>query len=119
MVIVWFDKSSVPLRGGYAITILRNGIINISQKLYDDKFADAGYAQLGYDKEQQVIAIRPVPNDEDGAYCIRTVNGKAPNICGVAFLTTYGIPHPQTKRYKVEWEDDMALAEIKDDRSSE
>jgi hypothetical protein len=110
----WFEGGR-PTAGEYGVTILKNGVINIRQGLFDEKLASYKFVKFGFNREKNVIAIKTVEEDAPGVYKLRTIkNGKNPSVSAHAFLKAYNIKHDESIRYKAEWDDEneMVLVDI-------
>ena len=106
----WFEGGRPP-RGEYAITILSTGVINFSQAFYDEKLTEYKYVQFGFNKEKEILAIKPLSLKTTGAYKIRTTKkAKNPGASAHAFLKAINLKHEESRRYPAEWDDEMNIA---------
>ena len=115
----WFEGGR-PTIGEYGITILKNGVINISQSLFDEKLASYKRVKFGFNREKNILAIKMVEEDAPGVYKIRTIkNRKNPSVSAHAFLKAYNIEHDESMRYKAKWdaENEMVLVDINKSRA--
>lgn len=115
----WFDRNA-PVQGEYAVTFLRTGIINLSQALYDEKLSSYEYIRLGFDKKNQVVALKPVQSEEAGACKLSTIkNGKQPRISGHTFLKVHNLEDMKASRYEAEWDEENCMVLVRLDEEVE
>ena len=103
-----------PIKDTPTISILKQGLIGISQVCYNKYFKNYEYIILMFDKENKVIGLKPTNEAKSNAYKIHPKrDGRLVQISGMAFLKYYNIPHDETKVYTCEWNEEEKLIEVK------
>lgn len=89
---------------GYApkVSVRKHGQIGLNQgATIRYNIRDGQFALLGYDKDEQIIAIKFVEEDEEGAKRV-TVRSKNASISAKSFLDYFNIPYKETNSYELE-----------------
>jgi len=99
-----FTASGRSFKG--RVSIRKNGQISLSQGAVQKfNLADHPYAVLFYDKEGQMIGLKPTRDPEEpGAYKMNH-KGMGATISGLAFLDYYGIDYSHSRRYEARWDE--------------
>lgn len=103
-----FDKRNTPLAKAPSVTIQKRGIFSISKaahKLIDE----AATVELLFDKEEQIIAMRPA-SASPHAYAIRPQSERAGAqviLSATAFTQYYNIDTTVSRRYEPYMADGM------------
>jgi hypothetical protein len=97
-----------------SVTIQKKGLFSINAPAFDE-LGKPEAVEFLYDRENQVIGIRPVERDADHAYFPRAVGrGSTWLIAGTAFTKFYGIDVSEARRRTVEVKDGTLLIDLKD-----
>jgi len=105
--IEWFVPSldSRYKRGLEYVTILKKvGRISISQTFWNNNELDGfKYVQLGYDKGNNIIAVKLSHERCQSGYKIVCVKGKQHSFHAKSFLDFHNIDYAITRNYSVRW----------------
>lgn len=104
-----FTRKSVRLTKDPAITIQKRGSMGLNASAYEllkgeHEETDDGKlpVQLLFDKENQIVGLRPTSRDDPNAYLVRKQK-LSPSylVAGKMFFKHYGVELGVTRRYKV------------------
>jgi len=90
-------------------SIRKQGQIGLNQgTITRYNIRDGQFVLLGYDKDEELIAIRFVDDKQKGAKKVTVRNGNA-SIGAKNFLDYFGISYDETKSYNVEHKNDLLI----------
>ncbi|WP_308799545.1 hypothetical protein [Agromyces silvae] len=107
-----FDKRMAPLAKAPSVTIQKRGIFSINRTAHK-LINDAETIELLYDKEAQIIALRP--SNEPHAYAIRPQSARDTGqmiLSATAFTQYYDIDTSVSRRYKPYEQDGMLCIDL-------
>ncbi len=110
-----FKKRFAPLVKQPYVTLQKKGILSINKAAYLALGSPAA-VELLYDRDEQVIGLRPVEPTVEHAYPIRNAgdeNANAFMLSGTAFTHYYEIPTPTSMRYPAAITDGMLCIDLK------
>jgi len=95
------------------VSIRKNGQIGLSQGAVQQfKLSDFPYVVLFYDKDQELIGIKPTRDPEEpGAYKLNH-KGSSATISGLAFLDYFGIDYSRSQRYEARWDEEHQMVVV-------
>ncbi len=109
-----FDKRFSTLVKRPEVTIQTKGMLSVNASAYS-ALGSPEAVELLYDRDQQVVGMRPVAPDAAHAYPIRAVGAGATFIVsGRAFFAYYGIPTDKPVRRDVKITNDVLIIDLKD-----
>ena len=94
------------------ITILRAGTFWVNKKASEKFFKGFKRVLFYWDKEREVIGLKPVNNKENSYSLSRAKNRKDITISGTAFLNHNGISYKNTRNFEPSWNEKEKLVEI-------
>ncbi|MBD8661480.1 hypothetical protein IFT72_14925 [Frigoribacterium sp. CFBP 8754] len=109
-----FDKRNAPLAKAPSITIQKRGIFSISKAAHK-LIGEAATVELLFDKESQVIALRP-SDPSPHAYAIRAQServGAQVVLSATAFTQYYDIDTTVTRRWEPYMDAGMLCIDLK------
>jgi hypothetical protein len=97
-----------------AITIQKRAAISFNTAAFE-ALGKPRAVELLYDREEQLIAIKPASASSPNGYVVRGVgkSGATHVVSGKAFLNYYGIPFDAARRWTAELQDDMLVIDLK------
>jgi len=115
-----FKAKKIQMKSPY-VSILKSGSISLNTACYDQYFKDVSKIIFLYDRERNVIGIRPTHKEETNSYAIRRnrETGGGGSVAASAFLKSFvGIDYEKqgTKPYEVSWNSEEKLLEVYLDR---
>ncbi len=110
-----FDKRSGRYAKAPEVTIQSKGAVSLNAAAAR-LLGDADAVEMLYDKEQQVVGIRPVPSQTAHAYPMRAVGPQGGTfvIACKAFFAYYGVPLGQPVRREVTMDNGVLILDLKD-----
>jgi len=119
MVFEKFEKNKGGKSGaGPRISLRKSGSIGINGKGIKELFNDEKYVTLYYDKENNMVGIKPERKDSKGTYTLqrRNQSGHGGSISATAFMREYDLIPYKTKQYKAQWNESqgMIVANVSD-----
>ncbi len=109
-----FDKRSTPLVKRPEVTIQTKGMLSLNASAYH-VLGSPEAVELLYDRDQQVVGIRPIAPDAPHAYPIRSVGaGATLLVSGRAFFAYYGIATDKPVRRDVKVVNGVLIIDLKD-----
>jgi len=84
--------------------------ISFDMNLFDEPAKSFTYVMLGFNKEQHVMAIKPIEFKVRGSYkiCV-TKEGQREKITAGRFLNKHGLWHVETTDYEPEFDEDRQI----------
>ena len=108
-----FDKKYLTEDKEPVISITKYQRIYISKSCYEKFLKDRKYIKLLFDREKNLIGIKPIGEKRDNSYSlIRRGEQQQISISASAFLRHYGIETEVTKKYLAKWNEEDRLIEI-------
>lgn len=112
-----FEKdSSGKGGGGPRISLRKSGSIGINGKAMNQLFNDEDYATLYYDRENEMVGIKPERGDSEDTYKLqkRSESGHGGSISATSFMREFDLIPRKTKQYRAEWDEDnqMIVADV-------
>jgi hypothetical protein len=110
-----FDKRMAPLAKSPAITIQKRGIFSIN-KVAHQMIGEAETVELLYDKDAQIIAIRPVQGTPPHAYTVRPQSKRDTGqtiLSATAFTQYYNIDTTVSRRWEPYKDGNMLCIDLK------
>jgi hypothetical protein len=98
------------------VTIARAGYIGINSSCMEKYFKSKNFVQLYWDKERQIIGIKPTEKEVDGSFRLTNEGERRPgSIAGRSFLKYYEIDFSKTRSLYPEWneKDNMLIIKLK------
>lgn len=98
------------------VTIAKAGYIGLNSACMDKYFRGKGFVQLYWDKEKQIIGIKHVDKEIEGAFTLTSGGERRPgSIAGRSFLKYYEIDFSKSRSFYPDWneKEDMLLIKIK------
>lgn len=90
------------------VSISKIGVLGISAACREEWIPKATAAQLLFDPEKKLVAIKPVPDNSKHSLRIRQqARSRSVQISAVGFLDYNGIPHQEPQRYPAHWDDTL------------
>jgi hypothetical protein len=108
-----FDKRNAPLAKSPSITIQKRGIFSINKTAHK-MIGEADTVELLYDKENQIIGLRPARMSPH-AYAIRSQtnrDGGQAILSGSAFTQYYGIDTSVSRRWEPRMDGDILCIDL-------
>ncbi|TKX84983.1 hypothetical protein EXE43_16015 [Halorubrum sp. SS5] len=114
-----FEKDKGGKGGaGPRISLRKSGSMGINGKAIEELFSDEKYVTLYYDKENNMVGIKPERRDSKDAYTLqrRNQSGHGGSISATAFMREYDLIPNKTKQYKARWDESqgMIVADVSD-----
>lgn len=109
-----FDKRMTPMAKAPSVTIQKRGVISLNKAAHD-LVGNAETVELLYDRDRQVIALRPADDSSPHAYAVRAGSKRGPGqamVAATAFTTHYRIDTTATRRWKPFLEDGMLCVDL-------
>ena len=109
-----FDKRMTPLAKAPSVTIQKRGVISLNKAAHD-LIGNAETVELLYDRDRNVVALRPADDSSPHAYAVRSGSKNGPGqaiISATAFTQHYGIDTTATRRWKPFTEDGMLCVDL-------
>lgn len=107
-----FDRKRGPA-GASTIALTKHGSFNFNKAAYDRYFKDYERVLLYYDRERQVIGLKPTNEERREAYEVHSRPGNTGNFSGVAFIRHFGLDIRETKTMVATWNDADDLVELR------
>lgn len=112
-----FDKKSVPSTTQPWLTIQKKGLLSLNRVAMDALGAPEA-VELLYDREEQIVGIRPADKDSPRSFPARKQGKREtanPNylIAGQAFCNYYGIETGFARRYKPEMRGNILTVDLR------
>lgn len=110
-----FSRRMAPLAKAPSVTIQKRGIVSINSVAHK-MINDAETVELLFDKENQIIALRP--SQEAHAYAVRPQSSRGTGqviLSATAFTQYYDIDTTVSRRYKPYELDGMLCIDLKGD----
>jgi len=96
-----FKRSSKSSPKDPTVTLSSSGIIGLNTAVAKNIVGDAKYALLFFDKQQQLIGLKFIKNNDPDAYPVKlTASRTHGSLAGVSFLRTYKIFPTETIKYQ-------------------
>jgi hypothetical protein len=98
------------------VTIARAGYIGINSACMDKYFKGKKLVQLYFDKEKQIIALKPIDKEVEGSFTLTNDGENRPgSIAGRSFLKYYEIDFSKSRSFYPDWseKEGMLLVKIK------
>ncbi|ROQ05547.1 hypothetical protein EDF54_2166 [Rathayibacter sp. PhB93] len=108
-----FDKRMAPLAKAPSVTIQKRGIFSINKAAHK-LIGEADTVELLYDKEEQIIALRP--SSDSHAYVVRSQAGRDTGqvvMSATAFTQYYDIDTAVSRRWTPYVQDGMLCIDLK------
>lgn len=112
-----FTRRMVPMTKQPSVTIQKRGLISLNRSA-QVALGEPEAIELLYDRDQQIVGIRPVDAKEPHAYPLRTQGGKTDGtylIAGTAFKKYHGISTETSRRFVAEVQDGVLCIDLKTD----
>lgn len=97
-----FDRRLTPLAKAPTVTIQKRGVMSLNRAAHA-LIGDADTVELLYDRDVEVIGIRPTSDDVPHAYPVRPQSANKLTgpllIAGTAFVQYYGIDTTTSRRW--------------------
>jgi hypothetical protein len=109
-----FDKRMTPLAKAPSMTIQKRGVISLNKAAHD-LIGNAETVELLYDRDRNVVALRPADDSAPHAYAVRSGSKNGPGqaiVSATAFTQHYGIDTTATRRWKPFTEDGMLCVDL-------
>ncbi|GGG71953.1 hypothetical protein GCM10011374_40870 [Kocuria dechangensis] len=109
-----FDKRMTPLAKAPSVTIQKRGVISLNKAAHD-LIDNAQTVELLYDRDRNVVALRPADDSAPHAYAVRSGSKNGPGqaiVSATAFTQHYGIDTAATRRWKPFTEDGMLCVDL-------
>ena len=109
-----FDKRMTPLAKAPSVTIQKRGVISLNKAAHD-LIDNAETVELLYDRDRQVMALRPTDDSSPHAYAVRSGSTRGPGqavVSATAFTAHYGIDTAATRRWKPFVEEGMLCVDL-------
>jgi len=109
-----FDKRNAPLAKSPSVTIQKRGIFSINKTAHK-MIGEAETVELLFDKENQVIGLRPA-NMSPNAYAIRPQSARATGqaiLSATAFTQYYDIDTSVSRRWEPSVKDGILCIDLK------
>lgn len=108
-----FDKRAVPMTKRPQVTIQSKGILSCNGSCFE-ALGRPPAVELLFDREEQLIGIRPSDPESAIAYPMRPVGGgNTFLIAGTAFLNYYKVPFGSPVRYDANMVDGVLTIDLK------
>lgn len=111
-----FKKSKYHSSKGNFITITKTGILNVSVEAYEKFLKDFECVQFLFDKENNLIGIKPMEEKHPDYYNIRVmdrgVGSKGISISALSFLKHYKIDYSKKKKLEPKLQDDLIVLDL-------
>ncbi len=107
-----FTGTARPAPGQPTVTIQRKGVLSMTAATYE-LLGSPPTVELLYSKSRNTIGIRPA--DPSLPHAIRVRKQSVSNtylIAGQAFTATYGLRHPEARRYPAKLEGKILLIDL-------
>ncbi|GGG65681.1 hypothetical protein GCM10011374_31970 [Kocuria dechangensis] len=114
MVFEVFDKRMTPLAKAPSVTIQKRGVISLNKAAHE-LIGNAETVELLYDRDRNVVALRPADDSAPHAYAVRSGSKNGPGqaiVSATAFTQHYGIDTSATRRWKPFTEDGMLCVDL-------
>lgn len=113
-----FRKRMVPLTKAPYVTIQRRGTMSFNKSAYA-ALGSPEAVELLYDRDEQIIGVRPVDRSVEHAYPIRPSGGGKADpgswmVSGRAFVQYYDIDTELSRRYPVSMDGDVLCIALKE-----
>lgn len=109
-----FDKRMTPLAKAPSVTIQKRGVISLNKAAHE-LIGGAETVELLYDRDRQVVAVRPAEDCVPHAYAVRTGTTQGSGqavVSATAFTAHYRIDTTATRRWKPFLEDGMLCVDL-------
>jgi hypothetical protein len=109
-----FKRNRMPSTAQPAVTIQKRGALSLNTAAYE-ALGSPKHVALLYDRENELMGIQSVSGSAPHAYVVRGVgNNRATHVVsGKAFLSYYGIPRDEARRWIAEIQDDTLVVDLK------
>jgi hypothetical protein len=108
-----FNKRSLRSGGGPKVTSQRGGIYALNQDAYE-ALGRPESVELLYDRDEQVMGFRAVPEGVSHAYAVRPQkNASSVLVSGRAFNQYYGITIDASRRHPATMIEDVLAVDLK------
>lgn len=114
-----FDKRRNSRSRALTVTIQRRGIFSISEAAYHE-LGEPAHVELLFDRDEQLVGLRPVSDAVAHAYAVRRQSGKSGGpaiVAGQAFTQYFEIDTSESRRRDAKVEDGMLVVDLKDEGS--
>jgi hypothetical protein len=112
-----FDKRLTPLTKAPVVTIQKRGVMSLNRAAHA-LIGEAATVELLYDRDEQLVGIRPVSDDVPHAYPVRpqaTTKQTGPLlIAGTAFVQYYDIDTSISRRWTPTVRDGVLCVDLKE-----
>jgi len=96
------------------VTIAKAGYIGINSACMNMYFKGKVFVQLYWDKERQIIGIKPIDKEIEGSFTLTNEGERRPgSIAGRSFLKYYEIDFFKSKSFSPEWNEKENMLIIK------
>lgn len=98
------------------VSIAKAGYIGINSACMDMYFKGKNFVQLYWDKEKQIIGIKPIDKEAGGAFTLTNDGERRPgSIAGRSFLKYYEIDFSKSRSFDPEWneKENMLIFKLK------
>lgn len=110
-----FDKRNTSLGKAPSVTVQRRGIISVNRAAYR-LMGSPEHVELLYDRNNEVVGLRPAGADVPHAYAVRQTSGGSKAgpvlVAGSAFTKFYDIDTSVSRRFPVRMSDDILCLEL-------
>ncbi|MEX5272242.1 hypothetical protein [Kocuria sabuli] len=109
-----FDKRMTPLAEAPSVTIQKRGVISLNRTAHD-LVGNAETVELLYDRDRQVMALRPVDDSSPHAYAVRAGSKRGPGqamVAATAFTAHYSVDTTVTRRWNPFLEGGMLCVDL-------
>lgn len=109
-----FDKKSATAVKTPMVTVQKGGMLSLNRAAVE-AFGSPEAVELLYDKENRLMAFRPVSSTNPRAFFVRPQgkNSATFTVAGRAFTQHYGIDTSTALRYAASVENDMLIVDLK------
>jgi hypothetical protein len=112
-----FDKRLTPLSKAPIVTIQKRGVMSLNRAAHA-LIDDAGTVELLYDRDEQIVGIRPVTDEVPHGYPVRPQSATKSTgpllIAGTAFVQYYGIDTTTSRRWTPTLRDGILCIDMKE-----
>jgi hypothetical protein len=110
-----FDKRLTPLAKAPVVTIQKRGVLSLNRAAHA-LIGGAETVELLFDRDEQVIGIRPVADNVPHGYPVRSLSTKSTGpllIAGTGFTQYYGIDTTTARRWTPTVQDNILCIDLK------
>ena len=111
-----FKKSKYHSSKGNFITITKTGVLNVSVEAYEKYLKAFEYVKFLFDKENNLIGIKPMKEKHPDYYNIRVMQrgtgSRGISISAVAFLKHYKVDFSKKQKLEPKWQDDLLVLDL-------